>query len=552
MPTTCVVVGCNNRKSKQSLIGFYRFPKRKEEEEHRRKWIAFVSRKNSDGSAWKPGKGARVCSEHFITGKKSNVYTNPDYVPSIKAKKPRTAECNATLSRFERASRRAKSQTERRRKEERDALELRRAEEEKNRRSIRGFNNDHMYIDPYTRQVENGEESREEPLMEDCIIGAELEVAELVDDTSLLIDLQPELLQPKHDIATDCCIPAEIECQTEVSWNTVEQRINLLETLLHQRPEFSVSTILKGNDKLTRFYTGMPTYNSFVAFVNYIEPKALHLQPWRGSETAKLDEAVSAEVSSSRRKGFSSLPVAEQLFAVLIKLRRGLESLDVSIRFKISETTYSRMFTTWITFLSKELRLLFPFPSRHLVQQWLPDRFKKFSNIRVIIDCYEIECQRPSGLLNSSKTYSQYKSRNTWKILVGCTPTGLISFVSEAWGGRISDKELTERSGLLDMLEPGDMIMADKGFDIQEMVAARGILVNVPPRLESKQKQMPASDVEKTRRIAELRIHVERAIGRGRRFKVLNEKFPSTMYDLVSDVNSVCMYITNFDNPLVV
>ena len=77
---------------------------------------------------------------------------------------------------------------------------------------------------------------------------------------------------------------------------------------------------------------GMPTYNSFVAFVNYIEPKALHLQPWQGSETAKLDEAVSAEVSSSRRKGFSSLPVAEQLFVVLIKLRRGLESLDVSVR----------------------------------------------------------------------------------------------------------------------------------------------------------------------------------------------------------------------------
>ena len=104
-----------------------------------------------------------------------------------------------------------------------------------------------------------------------------------------------------------------------MSWYTVEQHISRLEASLHQRPEFSVSTMLEGNDKLTRFYTGMPTYNSFVAFVNYIEPKALHLQPWRGSETTMLDEAVAVEELSSQRKGFPCLPVAPQLFAVLIK-----------------------------------------------------------------------------------------------------------------------------------------------------------------------------------------------------------------------------------------
>ena len=130
MPTTCAVVGCHNRQSKYSKLSFYCFPK---EKECRQRWIAFVSHKNSDGSAWEPGNEDRICSQHFIKGKKSDLYTNPNYVPATDLP---DAECNAALSRFECASNRAKLQMERRRQEERIALEVQRVDEERVVRSI--------------------------------------------------------------------------------------------------------------------------------------------------------------------------------------------------------------------------------------------------------------------------------------------------------------------------------------------------------------------------------------------------------------------------------
>ena len=143
-----------------------------------------------------------------------------------------------------------------------------------------------------------------------------------------------------------------VECQTEFRWLEVEEKIGFLERALKERPEFSVSTVLEGNDKLTRFYTGMPTYESFMAFSNYLEPKALHLQAWRGSETSD-DRSTESSLQRKPFRCFSSLSVCNQMFAVLIRLRRGLESLDVCTRFKISEATYSRMFTTWIIFCQR-------------------------------------------------------------------------------------------------------------------------------------------------------------------------------------------------------
>ena len=111
---------------------------------------------------------------------------------------------------------------------------------------------------------------------------------------------------------------------------------------------------------------------------------------------------------------------------------------------------------------------------------------------------------------------------------MGVTPSGAISFVSECYEGSISDKRLVEVSGLLEKLEPGDEVMADKGFQIQDLLAPLGVRLNIPPFLNSNH-QMPANDVILTKNIAHLRIHVERAIGRVKEFHILQNVLPAAM-----------------------
>ena len=76
--------------------------------------------------------------------------------------------------------------------------------------------------------------------------------------------------------------------------------------------------------------------------------------------------------------------------------------------------------------------------------------------------------------------YSNYKHHTTYKFLVGVTPSGYVAFVSDVLGGRARDKHITLSSKLLDSMEPGDAVMADRGFLIDDDLKARGITLIRP------------------------------------------------------------------------
>ena len=78
----------------------------------------------------------------------------------------------------------------------------------------------------------------------------------------------------------------------------------------------------------------------------------------------------------------------------------------------------------------------------------------------MIIDCFELFIDRPRYLLARAQTFSVYKHHNTVKFLIGMSPQRVVSFLSKAYGRRVSDKFITEHSGFFVNLLPGDLILA--------------------------------------------------------------------------------------------
>ena len=74
--------------------------------------------------------------------------------------------------------------------------------------------------------------------------------------------------------------------------------------------------------------------------------------------------------------------------------------------------------------------------------------------------------------------------------------------------------------------------------------------LNMPPFLQSN-IQMAANDVFTTKKIARLRVYVERAIGRVKDYRILQGSLPASMWDSISDLIYICCMLTNFGPPLV-
>ncbi|XP_075550809.1 uncharacterized protein LOC142584582 isoform X2 [Dermacentor variabilis] len=268
---------------------------------------------------------------------------------------------------------------------------------------------------------------------------------------------------------------------------------------------------LRENEDMLQFYTGSSNFSLLMALLEVLKEGMAHTN--RDSLTF------------------------QEMLIFLIRLRLNVPLQDLAYRFNVSQSTVCRVVNKWIDVAFVRLSRAVKWPEPEELQRTMPMVFRQCFGTRlaVILDCFELFIERPSSFLPRSHTWSNYKHHNTVKYLIGIAPQGVITFISRGWGGRSSDKVITEKCGVLNNLQPGDYVLADRGFTIGDSVGLHCAKLAIPAFTKGK-PQLSACEVEKTRKLANVRIHVERGIGLLRnKYRILKYTLPVEM--LTSEEN---------------
>lgn len=246
---------------------------------------------------------------------------------------------------------------------------------------------------------------------------------------------------------------------------------------------------------------------------------------------------------------YKKVTAENRLLIFLIKMKHGLPFTMIACLFQVSCSTAANIFETVLKTLVMNTKTWLFWPSMEAIRETMPASFINYPNCRAIIDCTELRCDTPPTVEQRILMYSQYKSYFTVKFLIAISPSGLITFVSKSYGGKATDGFITNDSGFLSILEPGDEVMADKGFpQIKTELTQRQCTLVMPPFAH--QNQFSREEVLEGYSIASVRIHVERAIQRVKIFKILDH-VNIELLKSIDDVIFIAAILANNKEPLI-
>ncbi|XP_035670018.1 uncharacterized protein LOC118411646 [Branchiostoma floridae] len=497
----CCVPKCSNRQGTDKLQGvrrsYYRFPQGEANRDLRRLWETSVRRDN-----WTASKHDRVCSDHFAGGIRTHIKGSPGYIPSI------FAWTKASKSRPSRTSEQAGTVT------------------------------------PVSWCKDSWSPAPETPggLTERKIALAkqreEKQAAQAKENTTRVWK------EHGHDYPETCRAKPSVYDEELAALHETVQRLEEENSQLKNKV-FSLDTI-KDSDKDFQVRTNLPNFDVFSSICEYLKTVSNgRLKYWRGQETD-----IDSERSRTGRE--RTLTFEEEFFLVLVKLKSGDFNQEIASKFGISESQVSKIFTTWINFLHRELRYLFEMKTSWENEETIPECYRRYPHLISVIDCTELQIEMATTLQARKETYSNYKNRDTVKFMVGLSPNLTVNYVSKGHGGRASDKHITLTSEeFINQLPPNSVIMADKGFNISKELSDKGVRLVIPDFKGRNRSQMSAQEAANSESISSARIHIERIIQRIRTFHILGSTLKISQQDITEQIFSVCAYMTNFQMPII-
>ncbi|KAM7288271.1 uncharacterized protein ISCGN_028524 [Ixodes scapularis] len=452
-----------------------------------------------DGSNWVPSASTRICSAHFVDNCRNDAEAHPSYIPTIfppvyKKKAPNAERAKRLLNRSGR-------------------------------------------LQPQPPQLETPTVPSAPPRSEDT---AEDENVADWDPLQMLVDVAAEAVPEKHTstVGTQC--------------DPTPQIGGPLRLLLSATDGQDGSTQVTHAEQVNAVSSTEGDWRRQCGFLGFESLKSSEhaLQDLCGVTMTVFSLLLSLTPATRYRK--SDISAEDKLTLFLMKLKLGISFTALAALFSVHKTTASRTFKALLDILSVRLERWVFVPARDIIKESLPPAFKThYPGCTFIIDCTEIRTETPSDPEQQHYMYSSYKSGYTIKLLIGIIPNGMISFVSKIYGGRHSDSHITVNSGFLSLVQPGDVVLSDKGFpSIRTTMAEKGAVLVMPPFSVGGQ-QLSQEDMDNTFHIAQVRIHVERVIQRLKNFHILKHRIPLTLIPQMDQVVQVCSALVNMQAPII-
>ncbi|XP_072102414.1 uncharacterized protein [Mobula birostris] len=284
---------------------------------------------------------------------------------------------------------------------------------------------------------------------------------------------------------------------------------------------FSVEGMRPGR-KWLRFYTGFDSHERFVDFMNFVT---------RDSSPRTLSSR------GAKSKGCSqvTLSPADQLLLVMSRLRLGLLLQDLAYRFRVSETTVSRIWLSWTEIIQQRLMQIPVVCSPKYLDAFEPKRTIQHRGATLtVLECTDLFFEgqtKERTRLGPTQPYRAHYVRRGYAL---ASANGYMTFVSSlAFGLRARAGErglLEEQVDMEDDDEDEERESEEDEDDDETRLRLPDFFHDGSPTEEQRAT---------SREVLSVRSHIDKVLN----YRFLKCVYPRTMEDQVDRAWTICCYL---------